>query len=341
MTAETTFTITYWGATGTLCAPLRPDEVADKVIDCIEELIARGRLAGLPSGPDLRPALERELEALPFHLRSTYGGNTSCVEVQTPDALLVIDCGSGFRELGRSLQQRWNAPGYKGDRSAHVLITHPHVDHVLAVPFFGPFYDPRNNFTIRGTHPVLGGLDAVLNPTSALSHVYFPPTFDMLKSLRDMKEIQAWQEFNIGRTTVKTFPLRHPGGCLAFRLDCDGRAYVFATDHEQPEAPDTSLAAFAHGADVLYTEGQYTQAEYDGQQALPGEGPLPRRGWGHSTIEACVKTAVEAKVRCLHLGHRDPARTDADLTRLQGFAQSLAGDALKVILPYEGMTTTL
>src|SRR5262245_30628761 len=215
MKANTAFTITYWGATGTLCAPLRPVEVSAKILNCLEELIVRGRLANVQAGPDLRSFLERELQALPFHLHSTYGGNTTCVEIQTPDALLVIDCGSGFRELGRGLQQRWNAPDYQGNRSAHVLFTHPHMDHAMAFPFFAPFFDPRNNFTIYGARPVLGGLDAVLNPTSALSHVYFPPTFDMLKSVRDMEEIHAWQELQIGATQVKTFPLRHPGGCLA------------------------------------------------------------------------------------------------------------------------------
>jgi len=46
---------------------------------------------------------------LPMHLRSTYGGNTTCVEVQTPDSLIIIDCGSGFRELGIDLERRWKA----------------------------------------------------------------------------------------------------------------------------------------------------------------------------------------------------------------------------------------
>lgn len=333
--------ITYWGVTGTLCAPLSPVAVTAKVVACIEALAERGRLADLRPGPDLRAALERELQQLPFHFYSTYGANTTCVEVQTADSLVIFDCGSGFRELGRDLVQRWNAPDYHGDRTAHILLTHPHMDHAMGIPFFPPFYDPRNNFTLWSTHLVLASMDAVLSPTSALSHVYFPPTFDMLKSLRHTKEIHPYEDFRIAHTRVRTFPLRHPGGCLGYRLDCDGKSYVFATDHEQPEASDAALAAFAHGADVLYTEGQYTQDEYDGKVALPGERPLPRRGWGHSAIESCVRTALMAGVRQLHLGHRDPARSDADQTRLQEYAQSLAGDKLQVIVPHEGMTTRL
>ena len=40
--------------------------------------------------------VRRRVEQLPIYLRSTYGGNTTCVEVQTPDELLILDCGSGI-----------------------------------------------------------------------------------------------------------------------------------------------------------------------------------------------------------------------------------------------------
>jgi phosphoribosyl 1,2-cyclic phosphodiesterase len=341
MAAEPAFTITYWGITGTMSDPLLPGEVTAKISACLEELAQRGRLAQLRPGPGLREAVRRELAELPLYLRSTYGGNTTSVEMRTPDALLILDCGSGFRELGRELARRWNAPDYKGDRTGHVLVTHPHMDHSFGTPFFAPYYDPRNSFTIWGTRPVIQSLEAVLSPTSALSHVYFPPTFDMMKAIRGFREIHAWQEFTIGGTKVRTFLLRHPGGCLAFRLERAGKVYVFATDHEQLEVPDESLAAFAHGADILYTEGQYTRTEYEGETALPGESALPRRGWGHSAIEACVETAMAAGVACLHLGHRDPSRSDADLARLQDYAQGLAGSKCRVVIPHEGMTVTL
>ncbi len=338
---STVFTITYWGTTGTITDPILPAELTAKITDCLEELARRGRLAQLRPGPTLRQEIERELGELPLHLRSTYGGNTTSVEVRTPDALLLLDCGSGFRELGRALQQRWKAEGDKAVREAHILISHSHMDHSFATPFFPPYYDPRNHFTIWGNRLVLQSLDAVLSPTSALSHVYFPPTFDMMQALRRTEELNPWQEFHIGETKVRTFPLRHPGGGLAFRFDRAGKAYVFATDHEEPEGRDEALASFARGADVLYTEGQYTQSEYEGKEALPGEGPMPRRGWGHSSIEACVRTAIAAGVKTLHLGHRDPARSDADLARLEEHAQRLAGSACRVLIPHEGLTGAL
>src|SRR5262249_10397036 len=133
MSADAVFTITYWGITGTLSAPLRPLEVTEKVVSAVRQLIENNRLSGLRAGPNLEAEVRRVVEQyLPFHLRATYGGNTTCVEVQTPDALIILDCGSGFRELGTSLAARWQAQGAAAGRRAHILITHAHIDHTLA-----------------------------------------------------------------------------------------------------------------------------------------------------------------------------------------------------------------
>lgn len=332
------FTITYWGVTGTLSAPLRPPEITEKLIAAIAHLAELGRLADLRPGGDLPALVRRRVEEeLPFHLRSGYGGNTTCVEVQTPDALLILDCGSGFRELGLALEARWRAaeenplPDGRGSatRIAHVLLTHPHIDHIYGTPYFAPYYDPRNRFTIWGSPDVLDGLAVLFNPTSELSRRYFPPTYDQMKALEDFRPLQAGADFAIGSTRIRTYALRHPGGCLAYRLESAGRVFVFATDHEQIEIPDRGLADFAQGADLLYTEGQYTAAEYEGRQKV-GHGPaMPRRGWGHSPIEACVATAVAAGVRQLHIGHRDPARSDVELAQLDKYLQQQLGEELR------------
>ncbi len=154
-TPEPVFTITYWGVTGTLTAPLRPPEVTDKLVGAIKHLVEQGRWADLRPGPDLEAIIRHRVEdEVPFKLRSSYGGNTTCVEVQTPDALLILDCGSGFRELGLALEARWRADLPPADgrvaRTAHVLVTHPHIDHIYGTPYFAPYYDPANRFTIWG-----------------------------------------------------------------------------------------------------------------------------------------------------------------------------------------------
>ena len=346
------FTVTYWGVTGTLSAPLRPPEVTEKLVEAIRLLVERGRLQGLRPGPALDEEVRRAAEEeLPFHLRSSYGGNTTCVEVQTPDALLIFDCGSGFRELGVALAARWQAAGASAVRAAHVFVTHPHMDHTFATPYFVPYYNPANSFTIWGSPEVLDSLAAVLNPRSALSQIYFPPTYDQLKALKDFRPLRPGDDFLLGSTRVSTYALHHPGGCLAFRLENAGRVFVFATDHEQQEVPDRGLAAFARGADLLYTEGQYTQAEYEGREGVAGDPPSPKRGWGHSPVEACVITAVAAGVRTLHIGHRDPRRSDDQLAAVEAYARRLMREELsragrppdsgQALVPYEGLQVRL
>ncbi len=325
---QNVFAITYWGVTGTLATPLRPAAVTDKLVGALTHLIEHDRLSDLRPGPDLEANLRRRIEELPFHLRSSYGGNTTCVEVQTPDALLILDCGSGFRELGVALAARWQSQP-AGQRTAHVLITHPHIDHIEATPYFPPYFDSANHFTIYGSPYALDCLGKLFDAHSELSRRYFPPTFDQMKALEEFQTIQPGSAFQIGSTHIRTHALTHPGGCLAYRLENAGRAFVFATDHEQVQSPDPGLVEFARGADLLYTEGQYTRAEYEGREKIGASPALSRKGWGHSTIESCISTAVAAGVRELHLGHHDPARKDEDLAHLDVFLRQRLREELQ------------
>ena len=63
-----------------------------------------------------------------------YGGNTVCVEVRTADGtLLILDCGTGIRELGETLAG-------KGPVEGHILLSHTHWDHIQGLPFFAPAF---------------------------------------------------------------------------------------------------------------------------------------------------------------------------------------------------------
>lgn len=346
--SQPAFTITYWGVTGTFGNSLLPGEVTDKMVAAIHQLVESGKLQQLRAGADrddtIRALLEQEL---PFHLRSTYGGNTTCLEVQTPDSLIIIDCGSGFRELGIALEARWRAQGSEADRSAHVLLSHSHMDHTFGTPFFAPYYNRANTIAVWGPQVALDSLTAVLNPDSALSKIYFPPTYELMGALNEFCPVTAGEIWQIGSTKVSTFATNHPGGALAYRLENAGRVFVFATDHEHLAAPDPALADFARGADLLYIDGQYTRAEYEGREGIGDEAPMSREGWGHSTVEDCVKTAVAAEVRRVHIGHRDPNRGDNQTAELEIAIRHLIREELihharpvgscEAAIPHEGM----
>ena len=81
--------------------------------------------------------------------RSTvrYGGHTSCVEVRLVDnTVIVFDCGTGLRHLGKDLMRERHPGPY------HFMLSHVHWDHIMGLPFFVPAFVPGNRVVIYGSH---------------------------------------------------------------------------------------------------------------------------------------------------------------------------------------------
>jgi phosphoribosyl 1,2-cyclic phosphodiesterase len=314
--------------TGSFANPITPHELETKIAEVVRQLLRldefRSRARELVEDPTQLKAFIAE--HVPFAARSTYGGNTTCIEIQTSDSLIIVDTGSGMRRLGEELMRRWSAADSR--REAHVLLTHSHMDHTFATPFVDPYYDGRCEFQIWAPHKVLRSLHVVLSPTSKLRSMYFPPTYELLEGVKRFNTIREGDEFFIGSTRVRCFALNHPGGSLAYRLDSAGKSVVIATDHEHADSADLALADFAIDADVLYMDGQYLNAEYLGKACIADETPASRQGWGHSTVEAVVATAIAARAKRVLLGHHDPKRTDEQLASIEQYARCLLHSGL-------------
>ena len=257
-----------------------------------------------------------------------YGGDTTCIEIQAGVERILIDCGSGLRDWGREIERLWNSGDYQGPRRATILLTHAHMDHLCALPLCMPFYDPLNEITFIGPQWALGRVQSLFDEHAPLARAFFPTTFAEMKAVRSLKPMAVGDELQIGGVRISSHALNHPGGCAGYRLECGGRRFVFATDHEQTEVPDPVLAEFARDADLLYSDAQFLADEYEGRIGVGSEPPMARRGWGHSTVEAAVTTAVAAGVRWLHLGHHEPTRSDAELAAVETHAQQLMAAAL-------------
>ncbi len=352
MSPQPDFTLTYWGTMGTTAAPLRPEQITDKLVAAIVSLAGGGQLGALGEkagdAGQVRALVERELA---FHQRATYGGNTTCIELRTSEELIIIDAGTGNRALGIDLERRWKDVDDRNQRVAHLFLTHAHIDHITAIPFVDAYYDARNDVRIRGPQEALDALRAVMQPGSAMQGVYFPTSDDMLAATRILEPVVAGQSFDVGSTTVHTMALNHPGGAVAYRFDRGGHSVVIATDHEHPEVPDRKLAKFAAGADLLYIDSQYLDDELTGLHGIAGGPALSRQGWGHSTVEQALTTAIAAGVARVHLGHREPRRDDAELHRIESAAMEKAAQLAaaeqpptqppEVAIPHEGLVVTL
>ena len=64
-----------------------------------------------------------------------YGGNTTCIHIETDQADYLLDTGSGAVKAGNDLMKK-----HKGKVTVDVLLTHPHADHIQGFPFFTPNY---------------------------------------------------------------------------------------------------------------------------------------------------------------------------------------------------------
>ena len=77
----------------------------------------------------------------PGPLTLRYGGNTACVEVRdSTGSLLILDAGTGLRELGTALMNGGGTRPFSVD----LLLSHLHWDHIQGIPFFRPAYDSKS-----------------------------------------------------------------------------------------------------------------------------------------------------------------------------------------------------
>jgi ribonuclease BN (tRNA processing enzyme) len=258
-----------------------------------------------------------------------YGGDTSCVGVTLDDGtLVVLDAGSGIRELGRRLD------GYDGP--IHVLLTHLHLDHLQGLAFFAPMWRRATELHVWGppstTHPLDQRVATYLSPPLFPVHLSDVPAHIEFHDAPD----EPWR---IGSALVTAAGVSHQGPTVGYRIDDGGRSVAYLPDHEPSLGIDiTSLDvswlsgfALADGVDVLFHDTQYFDDEYP-----------THIGWGHSTVSDSVTIGRRTSARQLVLFHHDPSHSDDDLERLLAIAIELWGRAPNPpVLAYDGMELDL
>jgi CheY-like chemotaxis protein/phosphoribosyl 1,2-cyclic phosphodiesterase len=258
-----------------------------------------------------------------------YGGNTPCVEIRTDDGtLIILDCGTGLRELGLALKKEEKLlKREKNFIEGHILLSHTHWDHIQGLPAFSPALSKNYRFTIYGAP---GGNQALRDVLGGqMAYTYFPITMSELAADLKFQEISEGA-FNIGGVQVATRFVNHTVLTLAYRIKIGEATVVYATDHEpysvflregEPPKPgiygvggtngvthagDRQHIHFLFGADLLIHDAQYTAEEY-----------RTKRNWGHSPADYAVDVAAAAKVKQLALFHHDPLHDDAAIEAME------------------------
>src|SRR5581483_121645 len=268
-----------------------------------------------------------------------FGGNTSCVELQTGSGeTFIFDVGTGARPLGDALMARTT-----GALSATILLTHTHWDHIQGFPFFGPLFVHGNRFAVYAPEDINRSLHQTLAGQMEFQH--FPVELDQLPASITCHELTAGHH-EIGGAHVFAQYLHHPTMTLGYRIEAGGVAVACLTDHEpfsdllwRSDAPpgrvdailhqgDRRHARFMANADLVIHDAQYTPEEFPAKKT-----------WGHSTFDYVVELAAAAGVRRLALSHHDPRHDDAMVAEIEARARALAAarsPAMEVFCAFEG-----
>ncbi len=286
------FKATFKGVRGSIPTPLLGREVEEKIVRVLE----------MVTPEDLKDIASRKafLRNLPVHLKSCYGGNSSCVYVEIDEEHLIFDGGSGLRVLGQELMEREFGEG-RGE--AHLFLTHTHWDHIMGIPFFIPMHVKGNRFTVYGVHKGLG--DRLVRQQD---YDFFPVSFQSLDADIRVLDLSERKDLQIGKARLTWIENQHPGRSFSFRVDAHGKSLVYATDAEYKKLSPEDLqpaVEFFKGADLLIFDSQYTFIE-----------GIEKEDWGHSSTFIGVDLALAAGVKHIAFYHHEPTYSDFKLVSI-------------------------
>lgn len=266
-----------------------------------------------------------------------YGGNTPCVSVRFKDTEIILDAGTGIRNLGIHLASEIKRT--QTQKRLNLFLSHTHWDHIQGLPFFSPAYMPKTQLAIYGSPKKESFLEAILSRQMDIN--YFPVEMNALAADISIQEFSE-EKTRLGEIQVDwQEQVVHPGGSVRYRLMAAGKSIVYATDVELDKLIEGSnvknadkllkeYRKFIHGADLLIADGQYTADEYP-----------DRVGYGHTSIPTLVGIANEEQVKQLAVFHHDPLHSDTMLDKLwKNFAPQFASQdtPMNLFWAREGMT---
>ncbi len=308
------------GVRGSSPTPLTPDVVKLKIAAAIQRV--------KPSDLESAESREKFLSRLPDYIFGTAGGNTACVEARLePESMVILDCGTGLRELERSLRKKKDPV-----RKFHVFFSHFHYDHIMGLPYFGMMYDPSVEVHFYSPYPKMEQIlkEFMVKP-------YHPVGFDSFLATSRFHVLKK-DPLSIPGGQISWIKRSHPDGSFAYKIEQGGKVFIYSTDTELRQEDfkrSPKNLAFFEGADALVLDAQYTLGE-----------AFEKYDWGHSSYSMAVDFAIEFSISRLYLFHHEPLYDDKKMASIVRSARwythrSKRNPGVQVQLAIEGVKIRL
>lgn len=323
--------VRFWGTRGSIPVSLTAAQIRAKIRAALEAMQARAA-AGDPV--DSASKIEGFLDGLGFDVSGTFGGHSSCLEIETGTNgadHVICDMGSGVRAFGQKMMQRYG-PG--NPQTYHVFMSHMHWDHIMGFPFFTPAYIPGNRVIIHGCH---ADLEHAFRRQQAPPS--FPVDFSLLGATVEFDVLEAGRDYEIAGLRVRAKKQRHSGDSYGWRFEARGKVMVYSTDSEhrlEDREEAKSFVEFFRAADLVVFDAMYSLADAISVKA----------DWGHSSNIVGVELCQQAGARRLCMFHHEPAYDDSQiqgvLNETRRFEEiTREGAPLEVIAAWDGLEIEL
>ncbi len=162
----------------------------------------------------------------------------------------------------------------------------------------------------------------------------FPVPFEVMAADIRFQKLTPGKKKRIGPFTIELLQLVHPGDSFAYRIEHDGRAFVYASDASYNDlSPQTmqQFYDFYQDAEALVFDAYFALIE-----------SFEKSDWGHSSSFIGVDIALHADVKRLLLFHHAPQSDDRRLHHLlqstRNYLNHVAPDSpCEVTVAYEGL----
>jgi phosphoribosyl 1,2-cyclic phosphodiesterase len=281
--------VKLWGVRGSIPTPKNLEHERDQRISMLNDFVS----SDFYDNKDIDGFL---INRFPNKIHG-YGGNTACIELNSKTTQIIVDGGSGIRELGYKIM-RQKKKGEKVD--LHILFTHFHWDHLVGLPFFIPFYLP--DFTIH-VYAVQDELEYIIR--TVFKKPFFPVPFEQLGAKIVFHKLAERKEAKIGDIKFVPYELDHPDPCWGFRFEHGKKAVAYCVDNECHRITRDELGPdlpMYQDVDVLIFDAQYSFDEY-----------MQKVNWGHSSSHIGLEIAIREKIKRVYFMHHDPEANDEDI----------------------------